>query len=140
MRPRRGGSLGATLHSQATLLIHRAQPCHHPLPRSSHGAIALHQGPVSMALAILLSIAAPQIHSSILRIYESDSRGLVVTTSAFRSGVSKPQPSRDGNKRPPACCCEQWPSKRPQKSREATETAEGRLAGRGPVQIGRAHV
>jgi hypothetical protein len=56
-----------------------------------------------VAFAILLSIAAPQVHSSMLRIYGSDSRGLVVTTSAFRNSETQTRQQRDENKRRLSC-------------------------------------
>ncbi len=104
-------SFGAALHSQAALLIHRAQPGHHPLPRSARRAIALNQSPVSVTLAVLLSVAAPHIHGSILRIWQSDSRGLVVTTLAFRNGEAHARNPGDGNKGRPLAGWAGRPSK-----------------------------
>jgi deoxyribodipyrimidine photolyase len=62
-----------------------------------------------------------------LRIYGPDSRGLVVTTSAFRNAETQPQQRRDGNKRRPSCPLGSAALKQAQKSCEATSTAEVRL-------------
>jgi len=89
--PDRRPFLRAALHSQPAPLIHRAQPGHHPLPRSALRAIALHQSPVSVALAVLPSRAAPQVHSPMLRIYGPDSRGWSSLHRLF--GMLKPSRS-----------------------------------------------
>jgi hypothetical protein len=42
-------------------ITHRPQPIHHPLRRSARGAIALHQRPVGVTLAILMPAAASRM-------------------------------------------------------------------------------
>src|ERR1039458_3770101 len=71
------------VNSQTPCSIHLTQVRHHALPWAPRRAITLHQSPVAVALAILLAIAATQVHASILRIPISFSRGLVFTTNAF---------------------------------------------------------
>jgi hypothetical protein len=74
---------GTTLDAQTALLVHHPQPGHDSLPRPACGAVTLDQGPVRVPLTILASVTTPQVHAAMLRIVDTDSRGLVVTTSAF---------------------------------------------------------
>src|SRR5258708_2763789 len=81
---RNSGSTGGLLvNAQSPGRIHLPEVGHHALPWAPRRAIPLHQCPVAVTLAILLAIAATQVHASILRIATSLSRGLVFTTMAF---------------------------------------------------------
>lgn len=76
------GILGLLMNPKRPLLIHLAEPGDNTLTRTALGAIGLYQRPIGVALAILLPIAAPQVHTAILRIIAELSSGLVVTTRA----------------------------------------------------------
>src|SRR5712692_9968307 len=71
------------VNAQTPGRIHLPQVRHHALPGAPRRAITLDQSPVAVALAILVAIAAAQVHASILRITASLARGLVFTTKAF---------------------------------------------------------
>src|SRR5208282_1989546 len=77
--------LGAALHSQTAPLVHDSQPRYDALPGASIGSVTLHQSPVGVAFAVFAPIAASQIHTAMLRIAETKSRGLVVTTRTFQA-------------------------------------------------------
>src|SRR6266852_6747539 len=78
-----GSPCGLLVKAQTPGRIHLPEVGHHALPWASRRAITLDQRPVAMTLAILLSIAATQVHASILRIATSLARGLVFTTKVF---------------------------------------------------------
>src|SRR6266852_3725953 len=78
-----GSTCGLLVNAQTPCRIHLSKVGHHALPWAPRRAITLDQRPVAVTLAILLAIAATQIHASILRIATSLSRGLVFTTKAF---------------------------------------------------------
>jgi hypothetical protein len=80
-----GVLLGAAFHSQTAPLVHHSQPRDHALPGASSGSVTLHQRPIGVTFAILAPIATSQIHTAMLRIEETKSRGLVVTTRAFHA-------------------------------------------------------
>src|SRR5882762_8590971 len=77
--------LRAAFHSQTAPLVHYSQPRDHALPGTSIGSVTLHQRPIGVTFAILAPIATSQIHTAMLRIEETKSIGLVVTTRAFRA-------------------------------------------------------
>src|SRR6266436_10137374 len=74
---------GLLVNAHTPCRIHLTELVHHALPRAPRRAIAFHQSPVAVTLAILLAIATTQVHASILQIPTSLSRGLVFTTNAF---------------------------------------------------------
>ena len=108
--------IGSLSHSQAASLIHLAQIGYHPLARTARGAVGLHQRPIGMALAILPTVAAPQVHTAILRISALFSRGLVFTTRDFASRPRRLRMTGDGNKRTLSCFMRNQPAGRAQKS------------------------
>jgi len=57
--------------------------------RSRVKQVAASQSPVCMTFAILAPIATSQIHTAMLQIDETKSRGLVVTTRAFRAKTAE---------------------------------------------------
>src|SRR5260370_37566448 len=71
------------MNAQTPCRIHLTEVGHHALSWASRRTITLDQRPVAMALAILVAIAATQVHASILRMAIPLSRGLVFTTKAF---------------------------------------------------------
>jgi hypothetical protein len=71
------------MNAQTPCRIHLTEVGHHALPWASRRAITLDQCPVAMALAILVAIAATQVHASILRMATPLSRGWVFTTKTF---------------------------------------------------------
>jgi hypothetical protein len=71
------------VNAQTPGRIHLTEVGHHALPWASRRTITLDQCPVAMALAILVAIAATQVHASILPMATPLSRGLVFTTKAF---------------------------------------------------------
>src|SRR5260370_32347670 len=79
----RARTRGLLVKAPPPLPIHLTEVGHHALPRAPRRAIAFHQSPVAVTLAILLAIATTQVHTSILQIPTSLSRGLVFTTNAF---------------------------------------------------------
>src|SRR6266478_9997999 len=85
-----GVLLGAAFHSQTAPLVHHSQPRDNALPGASIGSVALDQCPIGVTFAILASIATSQIHNVMLRIEDSKSRGLVVTTRAFHAKTAEP--------------------------------------------------
>src|SRR6266481_691439 len=78
-----GSTCGLLVNAQTPCRIHLPEVGHHALPWAPRRAITLDQRPVAVTLAILLAIAATQVHASILRIATSLSRGLVFTTTTF---------------------------------------------------------
>jgi len=114
----RGRSLGTAFHSQAAPV--------HPSPPAKPPPAAAVLAPCDSSLpepnkrgaCRPSSIAAPQVHSPILRICGHDSRGLVVTTSAFRNCETPPRQPRGENKRRPFGLSVCRLSKRPKKVAE----------------------
>ena len=104
------------LYRQPASLIHRTQPRDHALPRPACRAIALHQGPIGMPLAILHAIAGPHIHSPMLRIANHFSRRLVVTTQALSCSHSRACKPADTNKELRLCLIRRVPLSCPKKS------------------------
>src|SRR6266436_1429699 len=77
-------SRGLLLKAESSRRIHLTEIGHYALPWTARGTITLDQSPITMALAILLPIAATQVHDSILRIATVFAIGLVFTTRAFK--------------------------------------------------------
>src|SRR2546430_16281478 len=73
------------MRNQLPLLVHHSQPRYNSLPKTSIDSVTLHQRPVGVTFAVFAPKATSQIHSAMLRIAQTKSRGLVVTTSAFRA-------------------------------------------------------
>jgi hypothetical protein len=59
--------------------------------------VTLDQSPVAVALAILLAIAATQVHAPILQVPTSFSRGLVFTTNVFLQTTPHASTTNDAN-------------------------------------------
>ena len=59
-------TLGRVLDAEPNPLINLTQIRNHPLTRPTPRSIRLHQRPVSVTFAVLLSIALSQIHTAIL--------------------------------------------------------------------------
>jgi hypothetical protein len=76
--------------AQTSSRIHLPEVRHDALPRTSRGAIALDQGPVTVPLALLLTLAAAQVHAFMLRITGLLSSGLVFTTNGFGQATQQP--------------------------------------------------
>jgi hypothetical protein len=112
---------GLLSHSQATGLIHLAQIGHHPLPRTARRAVGFHQRPIGVALPVLPTVAAPQVHTAILRIAAAFSRGLVFTTREFAPRSRRLRMTGDGNKRKPSCLMRHRPAEQLQKVSGAPE-------------------
>src|SRR5437879_534094 len=77
-------SRGLLLKAESSRRIHLTEIGHYALPWTARGTITLDQSPITMALAILLPIAATQVHGSILRIATVFAIGLVFTTRTFK--------------------------------------------------------
>jgi hypothetical protein len=78
-----GSTCSLLMNTQTPGGIHLTEVGHHALPWASRRTITLDQRPVAMALAILVAIAATQVHASILRMATPLSRGLVFTTKTI---------------------------------------------------------
>src|SRR2546428_12258834 len=70
--------------AESSRRIHLTEIGHHALAWTTRGTITLDQSPITVALAILLPIAATQVHGSILRMATVFAIGLVFTTLAFK--------------------------------------------------------
>src|SRR6266849_3447946 len=77
-------SRGLLVKPESSRRIHLTEIGHYALPWTARGTITLDQSPITMALAILLPIAATQVHVSILRIATVFAIGLVFTTRTFK--------------------------------------------------------
>src|SRR5437879_4846914 len=77
-------SRGLLVKPESSRRIHLTEIGHYALTWTARGTITLDQSPITMALAILLPIAATQVHDSILRIATVFAIGLVFTTRAFK--------------------------------------------------------
>ena len=56
----------------------------HALTRAARRAIAFHQCPIGVTLAVFAPVASPQVHTAIVRIRPAISKGLVFTARAFQ--------------------------------------------------------
>ena len=85
--------------AQTSSRIHLPEVRHNALPRTSRGAIALDQSPVAVPLALLLAIAAAQVHASMLQITSLLSSGLVFTTNGFAQATQQASSRRGANRK-----------------------------------------